>query len=247
MTGKYAYGIIDTGISKVFEISGIEGAAIFTVPVKEFAMVASDVSYDLIVPGKDNMLVHQKVIREVMHEHTILPMAFGTIFKDVEALKNLILDHYEELETDFTRLSKKIELGLKVFWTKESIITDLEALNQEIRKRKEEIVAMPSQQDAYYGTIELGRMVEAAADEKRSYYAEQIYHPLQKFAVEAKLGKLIGERMILNASFLIEREREAFFDEQVNRICAAFTEHLIFKYTGPWPPYNFVGFQITKG
>jgi hypothetical protein len=49
--------------------------------------------------------------------------------------------------------------------------------------------------------------------------------------------------MILNAAFLVARDREEEFDARVKEV-AARHEHLSFKYTGPWPPYNFVNIRL---
>jgi len=49
--------------------------------------------------------------------------------------------------------------------------------------------------------------------------------------------------MIMNAAFLISRDREAAFDARVKSIASRF-DRLTFKYTGPWPPYNFVNIRL---
>jgi hypothetical protein len=50
--------------------------------------------------------------------------------------------------------------------------------------------------------------------------------------------------MILNAAFLVERAREKAFDEKVKEVSRRYEEVLTFKYTGPWPPYNFVNIKL---
>jgi hypothetical protein len=48
----------------------------------------------------------------------------------------------------------------------------------------------------------------------------------------------------MNAAFLVEREREGEFDSAVNKIARKYGQRLKFKYTGPWPPYNFVNIRL---
>ncbi len=50
--------------------------------------------------------------------------------------------------------------------------------------------------------------------------------------------------MILNAAFLVSRDREAAFDTRVKEIGQRYDGRLLFKYTGPWPPYNFVNIRL---
>lgn len=53
-----------------------------------------------------------------------------------------------------------------------------------------------------------------------------------------------ADRMVLNAAFLVEREREAEFDDAVRRLGERFEDQFLFKYVGPVPPYNFVSITI---
>ena len=70
---------------------------------------------------------------------------------------------------------------------------------------------------------------------------------MRTICVASRDNKPIGDKMIMNAAFLIEREREAEFDAAVNRIAKKFGDRLNFKYTGPWPPYNFVNIRLEAG
>src|SRR5947208_2762372 len=53
----------------------------------------------------------------------------------------------------------------------------------------------------------------------------------------------MGDKMIMNAAFLVSRDQETAFDSRVKSI-AAEHDKLTFKYTGPWPPYNFVNIRL---
>ena len=50
--------------------------------------------------------------------------------------------------------------------------------------------------------------------------------------------------MILNAAFLVERDKAAEFDAKVQEIARKYEGTLRFLYTGPWPPYNFVNIRL---
>ena len=47
----------------------------------------------------------------------------------------------------------------------------------------------------------------------------------------------------MNAAFLVRRDAEVDFDAIVKAIGAKY-DKLTFKYTGPWPPYNFVNIRL---
>ena len=50
--------------------------------------------------------------------------------------------------------------------------------------------------------------------------------------------------MILNAAFLVDRAQEQAFDEHVKETSRKYEDVLSFKYSGPWPPYNFVNIKL---
>ncbi len=92
--------------------------------------------------------------------------------------------------------------------------------------------------------MQLGRMIEKALTERSGDYRREIYEGLRAICVASRGNKPIGDKMIMNATFLIEREREAEFDAAVNRIAKKFGDRLNFKYIGPWPPHNFVNIRL---
>jgi hypothetical protein len=49
--------------------------------------------------------------------------------------------------------------------------------------------------------------------------------------------------MVLNAAFLVRRDGEHAFVSRAKEIARRYP-HLVFKYTGPWPPYNFVNIRL---
>jgi hypothetical protein len=49
--------------------------------------------------------------------------------------------------------------------------------------------------------------------------------------------------MIMNAAFLVSRDKETAFDAKVKEVGVLY-EMLNFRYTGPWPPYNFVNIRL---
>jgi hypothetical protein len=70
---------------------------------------------------------------------------------------------------------------------------------------------------------------------------------LEQHAVDVLLSPNLSDNMLLNASFLVERAREAEFDNAVFGLGEAHLQRLVFSYVGPLPPYSFINlaFQAT--
>jgi len=66
-------------------------------------------------------------------------------------------------------------------------------------------------------------------------------------AWEVKTNNTYGERMIINASFLVEKTKEGSFDQKVNELADQYADKIILKYVGTLPPFNFVNIEINTG
>jgi hypothetical protein len=91
--------------------------------------------------------------------------------------------------------------------------------------------------------MQYGRLVDAALQARSERYVADIFERLRDVAVASRANKPIGDKMIMNAAFLVARDRESAFDGRVKEI-GALHDNLTFKYTGPWPPYNFVNIRL---
>lgn len=243
--GKYAYCVIETKEEKSFGHIGIGDRSdeVYTVHHRNLAMVVSNSPITAYPPIKKYAFTHEKVIAEVMKTHTVIPMSFGVIFNNDKEIRLLLNNNYPELEKTLQKLTNKIELGLKVFLKKECFADEIEQGNPDITRLKNEINSLPVA-ETYHKKIQLGTLVQAVVEDKRLHYAREIHERLGEFAAEAKLNNTVGERMLLNSAFLVERDREQEFDEKVNEVFLKHSDRLEFKYSGPWPPYNFVNIKM---
>jgi len=244
--GKYLYGIIETRDKKTFGNIGIGGRGdiVYTVNYQDLATVVSNTPVIIYDPVKENAMAHQKVISDVMEEFDIIPMSFGIISENTEDVINLMKKNYVKLKREISKIRGKVELGLKIYWKKDSFIKEIQEVNSAISDIKESL-SQESPDAAYYGRIDLGKMVESAAGEKRNYYHKQIFEPLDKIAVSSRENDIVTPRMVLNASFLVAKEKEPEFDLRVEEIYQRHQDNLDIYYTGPWPPYNFINLRIT--
>src|SRR5215210_5371161 len=137
----------------------------------------------------------------------------------------------------------KIEFGLKILWERDKVIANIERDNDEIRRLKDEI-SRHSASSTYFARMQLGRLIEASLEDMSQRYVADIHEQLKPVAVASRSNKVIGDRMIMNAAFLVERAQEVAFDERVKDASRKYEDLLTFKYSGPWPPYNFVNIKL---
>ena len=243
--GKYVYCIIETSEPRSFGSMGIGGRGdeVYTIQHRGLAAVVSNTPLVVYDPTRENVFTHEQVNEAVMREFTVLPMAFGALFRTDDDIIELIRGTYDALRDVLAKMEGKVEFGLKVNWDRDKVTAQLEETNDEIRHLKEQITSRTTG-STYFARMQLGRLIETALTDQADAYIREVYSQLRDTAVASRANKPIGDRMIMNAAFLIDRNTEAEFDQKVKEIASKYEDKLSFRYTGPWPPYNFVHIRL---
>src|SRR5438445_3195864 len=228
--GRYVYGIVQSKDPVTFGRSGIGGSGelVYTVNYQDIAAVVSNTSVYIFDPTRENALAHEHVIETVMKNYTIIPMSFGTVFRTDDDIREVLKSIYPSLKDVLHQMAGKLEVGLKVNWDRDQIIEDIKQEDEEIRQFHQEIVRKHLQ-STYLARMQLGRMIDKALTERSIGYVREIYEGLRSVCVASRDNQPIGDKMIMNAAFLVEREREAEFDSAGNRIARKYGQRLKFK------------------
>jgi len=246
--GKYIYCIIDDGKEQIFGSIGIgnRGDEVYTICFQDIGAVISNSPIKKYRVSRENVLPHEKAIEDVMKYYTVLPVRFCTIAEDEVKVKRILEKEYDKFKDLLKDIKDKKELGLKAVFKEDIIYKDILEKHETIKTLKEKIGASLPEK-TYRQRIELGKMVEAALEKEKEISREDILETLSPLALEVKTNNTYGERMIINAAFLIEKDREAEFDQKVNELDVKYGEKIKFKYVGTLPPFNFINLTINVG
>ena len=240
---KYVYCIIRSAEPRRFGSIGLgsEPTAVTSVSFREIAAVISDTPEEVLDATRENVLAHERVNETVMRSFTVIPMSFGTVFKTRDDIVELLRGAYDAFRDVLEKMQDKVEFGLKVLWDRDVMVREIENDDEDIRRLKNEIAAVPG--STYFARMQYGRQIEAALQGRSEQYVADIFAQLRDVSVAARANKPIGDKMIMNAAFLVSRDKETAFDGKVKEVGALY-EKLNFRYTGPWPPYNFVNIRL---
>jgi hypothetical protein len=176
-----------------------------------------------------------------MKFQTVIPMSFGTVFKTRDDIVELLRGAYEAFIDVLGKMEDKLEYGLKLLWDRDVAVREVEKDDEEVRRLKSEISAQRG--STYFARMQYGRLLEAALQTRSERYVNEIFAQLRDVSVASRANKPIGDRMIMNAAFLVSRDEESAFDARVKDLGSRY-DKLTFRYTGPWPPYNFVNIRL---
>ena len=210
---------------------------------KNLAAVVSDAPLEVLDSTRENVLAHERVNETVMREHTVIPMSFGTIFKTREDIVELLRSAAEAFGDVLNKMQNKLEFGLKVLWDRDQAIREVESEDEDISRLKKEISG-PEGAD-----LLRPHAAWPARSIRRCSRARSATSPTSSISCAtcrsaSRINKPIGDKMIMNAAFLISRDQEAAFDAEGQVDRQPLRQADVQATPGPWPPYNFVNIRL---
>jgi hypothetical protein len=248
--GVYVYCVAHAGPfthdGAHFESAGIggRGDTVRIVAWEDLVAIVSDSPKARYELRREYLMAHEHVVEEAMQRSDVLPVAFSTIAgREVDISEHLLRKRFDELHAHLEDVRDRVELGLKVLWNEERLFAEVVMENDDIRSLQQSIAGSP-EDASYYDRIQLGQLTEQAISVKNDDEVQAVLDVLEPLAVATQVNKNFMERMILNAAFLVDKSREAEFDEAVRAVGESNAGRLIFQYVGPLPPYNFVTIKV---
>ncbi|MGP4044577.1 GvpL/GvpF family gas vesicle protein [Streptomyces sp. 2A115] len=187
-------------------------------------------------PKRKDLLAHQNVLAETGAGGPVLPMRFGSLAPDDEAVAGVLAERSDHYKERLGTLAGKVEYNVKANHNEEAVLHRVMAENPEIRAITE------ANRQAGGGTYEqrlrLGELVVAALKSREAEDAVDLQHTLEPVADAMSVGPE-STGWLANVSFLVERESAEVFLSAVEQVRKGHP-HLEVRVNGPLPPYSFV-------
>ena len=266
MKGLYLYGICPSIKIKRLVTKdigeGIGGGKAFSIPYKDIEAVVSEISLEEFGSKeiqkraaedlewiKEKALIHEKVIETAMNNSggLIIPMKFGTIFKNRESLTGSLKKDYLKFKNLLRSLQGKEERSVKIYCKSELFENEIKKKSPMIQRKLEEIKSLPAGRQ-YFLEEEINEMAKKEARKSVNNYTSLFLEGLKGLAEDLKENKILGKEltqrndpMVFNGAFLLKKEKVDKFREEIQKLQAEYEKiGFIFESSGPWPPYNFV-------
>ena len=246
--GKYIYGIINSRLGK----EGVGGlpTEISTISYQDISAVVSESEPVNLASMSKNalarlLLKHQRVIEEVMPEHTIIPMRLGTLASSESEATEILNRGYCLIKDIFEKIEDKIEIDLVATWNDFTSVLKEVGEEQEIQKFKETLLTN-SEGITTQEQMKVGMMVKDALDRKRERCSREIQDYLENCWESFKDHERMNDQMVANLAFLINRHKQEDFDKRIDELNNRFAERLNFRCIAPLPPYSFYTLEIKK-
>ena len=192
-----------------------------------------------------NAHAHEAVLGAALAFGPVLPLRFGTVFGDRDAVIDVMRRHAGELHAELERIDGRREWGVKV-------LVDIDACDGWITAHTSRLAEATADQGSDGRAYLARRQAQRGTRDERHRLlldvSGEIHAGLSEVAVESttdppqqrQLSGHEGE-MILNGAYLLDDAATERFHE----VARALTERhadkgVIVQTTGPWPPHHFI-------
>ncbi|MDD5271136.1 MAG: GvpL/GvpF family gas vesicle protein [Methylovulum sp.] len=228
-----------------YKIRGLESAPVYAIDQNGLRAVVSDTLSTRLRPERRNITAHQAVLHALTEASTVLPMRFGVIARNAEAVQKLLDTNQKDIKEHFERLNGRVEMGLRVSWDVSNIYEYFVALHPVLSETRDEIwTKNTNNKNQRDEKIRLGNLYESLRTADRKESAEKVKEILADYCEDIIENPIKKEKDVMNLACLVERQRLDEFAEGVFRASKLFDNVYLFNYTGPWAPHNFVTLDL---
>lgn len=236
----YVYGVVAKTAGRPPSAEGVEGHAVELAECGELAALVSDASEVPVKASRRNLTAHSRVLGEVAAERCVLPMQFGVVMPNRDAVRDeLLAAHHEALTAQLAAFEPYVELDVRVLCPEDALLRSVLSTRRDIAELRAALGDRPA--DAtYYERIRLGELVAQAVADRRQAIHERTVAALEPLAAATETGEPLHEQMLANVAFLVRRDELTKFDDAVDRLGDDLGEAVRISYMGPLAPHHFV-------
>jgi hypothetical protein len=173
---------------------------------------------------------------------TLVPFRFGSLYAARTDVESFLVEREAQLVDALSRVERRVELGVRA-------TLDAARAAELARERVDATPAEGGAGAAYLARRKTELETDTALEQEAVARVRDAHDDLAQLAVESRLNPPRGDDgrgnvELLNAAYLVDRDREAEFRDATASVAEAAPEHVRFNVTGPWPPYNFVAGEL---
>ncbi len=244
MSSLYIYGVVSTATPLTFNGHGLAGGLRVIGEDGAGAIVGHAPDCDLATLPREQavtfLLRHQEALDEAMAQTTVLPVKFGTIAPEEDAVRHVLILGKDTLDACLTEFTDHLQMEVAVLWRLDQVFAEIATEHDIARLRETTQVS-----DGEEGSARLEQAVKAALERRRAALADEVCDVLGTVATEIATAPLPNDQMAANVALLLNKTDMGSLEGMLNRLDAEMAGEVKFRATGPLPPSSFATLEIT--
>jgi Gas vesicle synthesis protein GvpL/GvpF len=237
----WVYGVIRAGAAlEELERRSDELPGVWVVEAGDLAAIVGDRPENGAKATRNQTIAHARVLEAAVLDAAVVPFRFGIIVpSDEEVGTDLLEAQHDELAELLRRVDGRVQMTLKVTYGEDVVLREIVQSDPRIAQLRDAVGQSP-QEATRDVRAQLGELISNAVELRRQRDSAEILERLKPVSVAAVVEGLETEFMVLNAPFLVERDRRQEFEEAAEGEAEERRERMRFRLLGPTPAYSFI-------
>ncbi|MFI8824775.1 GvpL/GvpF family gas vesicle protein [Streptomyces sp. NPDC053431] len=233
----YVYAITKSShpLDGLDDLTGVgESTPVRAVRGDSLCAVVSEAPDEVSVKRSD-VQAHHAVQERLWHDGVTLPLGFGFVAEDEEAVRAVLEEGAEQFAQRLDELADRVEFNVKGVQEEEAALRQLVEESEPIRRLND---ATRDGGGTYEQRLELGRMLHDGIQAQQAALAESVLAALRPHAAAERLAEP-SQQYLLSASFLVDNDKAEEFTGAARQVSEELPEGVELRIRGPLPPYSF--------
>ncbi|WP_223838422.1 GvpL/GvpF family gas vesicle protein [Saccharopolyspora pogona] len=240
--GVYVYGIVYHREKLPEELPSVgDGEAeVDLASYGKLSALVSEVQLSRPLGTREDLLAHERVLDALAAEATVIPMRFGSVVSNKEAVINeLLAPHEGHFNETLSELAGLVQFTVRGRYANNTHLREIVSEEPEIQELRAVVQDMP--EDAGYAErLRLGELVNNAVVRKREVDTETLISSLENSSAAFVSHAVAGEDDAMHVAFLVDREAVAQFEHELDELGGQWGGRLNLRLIGPLAPYDFL-------
>ncbi|MGK8489890.1 GvpL/GvpF family gas vesicle protein [Nocardia asiatica] len=245
----YVYGIVPADVEPEPHATGVGDppGEVGVVRHGEIAALISRLESDRPLGTPDDLTAHAELLDGSAAVAPVLPLRFGAVMTDAEAVENELLGaNEEEFRSALEQLEGRAQFVIRGRYVEDTILRELLDENNQAAQLRDEIRDKP--EDATRNArIALGELINQAIEAKRAEDTRRVVAEIEQFEPLINQREPTHEEEAVHVAVLVELARQEELEEALRRLGAEWDGRVELNLLGPMAAYDFVTKRNPEG
>lgn len=248
-TATYVYGIVPSGDAPEPDQPGVGDppGRVTLIPHGDIAALVTEIDVSRPLGRPEDLLAHQRVLDEASAAGPVLPLRFGGVVTDPDAVVAELLEpHHDEFAESLDEIAGTVQYVLTGRYDGPAILAEILAespeaagLKQEI-SGKDEIATRPAR-------IRLGEIIGDAIAGRREADTEEAARVIEPLAAAIAQRDPAHEFDAVHLAVLADQDRQRELRDAFRQLASDWAARVELRLLGPMAPYDFVSSPERAG
>lgn len=211
------------------------------------AALVSEVDLSRELGSPQDLQAHKEILDASAAELPVLPLRFGAVLTDEEAVaEELLAENHDEFTEALSELDGRAQYVVKGRYVEDAILQEVLSENKQAARLRDKLRG--ADPDATRNArIKLGEIINNAVAAKRQKDTRTLGDALQGICVASMVREPTHELDAVHVAFLVDSEKEDDFYQAVEDLAGEWEGRIEPRIQGPMAAYDFVGSVLPEG